>query len=292
MCCWQVKTTDVIMSVHFIQTRFYFHQPQTPGSVKRKNVDDAGVVQKQKYKKVALSVDDVEELDPEVSISTRCFPRCQVTSSNLDLVLTSSFSQVDAIDDTAVKKMILKFEKRTSKNQEMRIKFPDVPEKWAVMPNKCDWRVVVLSFNSTKFLLQICRVRNRAKWGDTGNARTCHSSRVLQYLNRAEYRAVSPTSSEPREYGHIHSRRWSAAGTLQMISLSMSVNTVSLLLVWLWCQELTEVDTLNENEEGADALLDVLLEGQITALLIQNMERLDESVKEEADGVYNSLGEP
>lgn len=77
-----------------------------------------------------------------------------------------------------------------------------------------------------------------------------------------------------------------------MISLSMSVNTVSLLLVWLWCQELTEVDTLNENEEGADALLDVLLEGQITALLIQNMERLDESVKEEADGVYNSLGEP
>lgn len=74
MCCWQVKTTDVIMSVHFIQTRFYFHQPQTPGSVKRKNVDDAGVVQKQKYKKVALSVDDVEELDPEVSISTRCFP--------------------------------------------------------------------------------------------------------------------------------------------------------------------------------------------------------------------------
>ena len=60
----------------------------------------------------------------------------------------------------------------------------------------------------------------------------------------------------------------------------------------MWCQELTEVDTLNENEEGADALLDVLLEGQITALLIQNMERLDESVKEEADGVYNSLGEP
>jgi len=50
------------------------------------------------------------------------------------------------------------------------------------------------------------------------------------------------------------------------------------------------VDTLNENEDGADLLVNSLLDGQITALLIQNMERLDETVKEEADGVYNSLG--
>ena len=55
-------------------------------------------------------------------------------------------------------------------------------------------------------------------------------------------------------------------------------------------QELTEVDTLNEAEDAADSLVDALLEGQVTALLIQNMERLDETVKEEADGVYNSLG--
>jgi len=53
---------------------------------------------------------------------------------------------------------------------------------------------------------------------------------------------------------------------------------------------LTEVDTLNDNEDAAEGLIDALLEGQITALLIQNMERLDESVKEEADGVHNSLG--
>lgn len=55
-------------------------------------------------------------------------------------------------------------------------------------------------------------------------------------------------------------------------------------------QELTEVDTLNEADDAADGLIDALLEGQVTALLIQNMERLDETVKEEADGVYNSLG--
>lgn len=34
----------------------------------------------------------------------------------------------------------------------------------------------------------------------------------------------------------------------------------------------------------------VQVEGQVVALLVQNLERLDESVKEEADGVHNTLG--
>ena len=32
------------------------------------------------------------------------------------------------------------------------------------------------------------------------------------------------------------------------------------------------------------------VEGQVVALLVQNLERLDENVKEEADGVHNTLG--
>ena len=32
------------------------------------------------------------------------------------------------------------------------------------------------------------------------------------------------------------------------------------------------------------------LEGQVVAMLVQNLERLDENVKEEADGVHNTLG--
>uniref|UniRef100_A0A8B9JFS4 Beta-catenin-like protein 1 n=1 Tax=Astyanax mexicanus TaxID=7994 RepID=A0A8B9JFS4_ASTMX len=54
-------------------------------------------------------------------------------------------------------------------------------------------------------------------------------------------------------------------------------------------QELTDIDTLHESEEGAEVLIDALLEGQVVALLVQNMERLDETVKEEADGVHNTL---
>jgi beta-catenin-like protein 1 len=35
----------------------------------------------------------------------------------------------DVLDDTALKRMVLQFEKRALRNQEMRIKFPDSPEK-------------------------------------------------------------------------------------------------------------------------------------------------------------------
>ncbi|ELW69631.1 Beta-catenin-like protein 1 [Tupaia chinensis] len=54
-------------------------------------------------------------------------------------------------------------------------------------------------------------------------------------------------------------------------------------------QELTDIDTLHESEEGAEVLIDALVDGQVVALLVQNLERLDESVKEEADGVHNTL---
>jgi beta-catenin-like protein 1 len=87
--------------------------------------------------------------------------------------------------------------------------------------------------------------------------------------------------------------------------LDISIAVVDLL------QEMTDVDTLTESEEGANVLIDALvgvqvlspewslalpycdfqLQGQVTALLIQNMERLDETVREEADGVHNSLGD-
>uniref|UniRef100_A0A672P108 Beta-catenin-like protein 1 n=1 Tax=Sinocyclocheilus grahami TaxID=75366 RepID=A0A672P108_SINGR len=78
--------------------------------------------------------------------------------------------------------------------------------------------------------------------------------------------------------------RQKAKGTHFSISEYISIVVVDLL------QELTDIDTLHESEEGAEVLIDALLEGQVVALMVQNMERLDETVKEEADGVYNTLG--
>ena len=47
--------------------------------------------------------------------------------------------QVDTLDDTNMKKLLLQFEKRVYKNQEMRIKFPDMPEKYKNIYNTCHY---------------------------------------------------------------------------------------------------------------------------------------------------------
>lgn len=54
-------------------------------------------------------------------------------------------------------------------------------------------------------------------------------------------------------------------------------------------QELTDSDTLTENEDSTLVFLDALLEQQAISLLTQNLDRLDESNKDEADGVHNTL---
>jgi len=55
-------------------------------------------------------------------------------------------------------------------------------------------------------------------------------------------------------------------------------------------QELTDIDTLNESEEGTTALVQALAAQQICALLVQNLERLnDTSSREESDGMHNTL---
>lgn len=55
-------------------------------------------------------------------------------------------------------------------------------------------------------------------------------------------------------------------------------------------QDLTDVDVMYESMDGADVLITALLEQQVCALLVQNLERLDETIKEESSGVHNTLG--
>ncbi len=47
---------------------------------------------------------------------------------------------------------------------------------------------------------------------------------------------------------------------------------------------------MHESNEGANTLIEALFKNEICALLVQNLERLDESVKEESEGVHKSLG--
>lgn len=57
-----------------------------------------------------------------------------------------------------------------------------------------------------------------------------------------------------------------------------------------YLKELTDVDTLNESEGGAAKLIDVLVADQLIETLVQqSIERLDETIKDEADAIHNAL---
>ncbi|KAL3280726.1 hypothetical protein HHI36_003962 [Cryptolaemus montrouzieri] len=148
-------------------------------------------------------------------------------------------TQGEVVDEAAIKKIILNFEKRSLRNREMRIKFPDAPEKF--MESEVE---------------------------------------LHEMLQEMRILATAP------DYYPLLVKLQVIPSLLELLShdnSDIAVATVELL------QELSDVDILHESEEGAEALIESLLEHQIIALLIQNLERLDETVKEEADGVHNTL---
>jgi len=144
-----------------------------------------------------------------------------------------------ALDETGIKKILLAFEKKTTKNQELRIKFPDQPEKF--MESEMELHDAVQEMHHVATVPSLYH--------------------VLVELN-----CVS-----------------SMLGLLSHENTDISVGVVALV------QELTDVDTLTESEEGANALIQSLLDNQICALLVSNLDRLDESVREEGEGVHNTL---
>uniref|UniRef100_A0A8C9KKE0 Beta-catenin-like protein 1 n=1 Tax=Panthera tigris altaica TaxID=74533 RepID=A0A8C9KKE0_PANTA len=144
----------------------------------------------------------------------------------------------EPLDESSVKKMILTFEKRSYKNQELRIKFPDNPEKF--MESELDLNDIIQEMHVVATMPDLYH--------------------LLVELNAVQ----------------------------SLLGLLGHDNTDILSDL---SAELTDIDTLHESEEGAEVLIDALVDGQVVALLVQNLERLDESVKEEADGVHNTLGE-
>ncbi|KAK3240256.1 hypothetical protein CYMTET_49893 [Cymbomonas tetramitiformis] len=76
----------------------------------------------------------------------------------------------------------------------------------------------------------------------------------------------------------------SILGMLSHDNTDIAVDTVAVL------NELTDGDVIEECKEEAQALVDELLENNALELLVQNLARLDESVPEEAQGVFNTLG--
>ena len=49
------------------------------------------------------------------------------------LKLVEQDESAETLDETSLKRMILKFDKCVLKNQELRVKFPDAPEKYGLI---------------------------------------------------------------------------------------------------------------------------------------------------------------
>lgn len=145
----------------------------------------------------------------------------------------------DFLDEAGLKKMILLFEKRNLRNQEMRIKFPDNPERF--MESEIDLHAMITELKAVATVPDL-------------------------YPLLVQLHAV-PSLLE----------------LLAHQNTDISVAIVDLL------QELTDVNILHESLDGADVLVEALQRQQISALLVQNLDRLNEAVKEESDGVHNTL---
>jgi len=137
------------------------------------------------------------------------------------------------------RRLVLKFDKVSLRNQELRVKFPDAPDKFMQ--------------SEVELHESIQELRSLATAPDL-------------YPMLVELGCVK-----------------SFLGLLSHENADVAVAAVDLL------QELTDVDTLNESEEGAEALVESLANQQACPLLVQNLERLDESVREEAEGVHATL---
>ncbi|CAG9782922.1 unnamed protein product [Diatraea saccharalis] len=146
----------------------------------------------------------------------------------------------EVLDDTAVKKLVLNFEKKTLRNREMRIKFPDQPEKF--MDSEIDLHEALQELSAVATVPD-------------------------QYPLLVELKCIN-----------------SLLELLSHDNTDISTKVVHVL------QELTDVDILNESEEGAEELINALAEAECPALLLHNLARLDEQVPDERDAVHNTLG--
>lgn len=158
---------------------------------------------------------------------------------NIVKFVESEEADGDVLDEVGLKKLILLFEKKNLKNQEMRIKFPENPEKF--MESELDLHTVV-----------------------------------------QDLKAVATVPDLYPILVELH-------GVPSILELLAHPNTDIAVAVVDLLQELTDVDILGESREGAEVLLEALRKQQICALLVQNLERLNETVKEESDGVHNTL---
>lgn len=141
--------------------------------------------------------------------------------------------------DCSLKQLLLSFEKKITKNQKMRMKFPDEPEKFL------------------------------------------ESEMELH----AEIQELYAVAASPELYPVLVQAGAVASilGCLTHENTDISIAAIGLL------QEMTEVDTLEDQLDEAEVFINAFKQSQGLELVVQNLSRLNESSDEDAQGVQQSL---
>lgn len=182
---------------------------------------------------------DIKPQEEEESLSFRSPGQAEIEKLNIMRYVENEAADVDILNEAGLRKLVLIFEKRVLRNQEMRIKFPENPEK----------------FMETELELH----------------------EVLQQLH-----AIATVPDLYPLFVDLHA-------VPSLLELLAHPNTDISVTVCDLLQELTDVDILHESIEGAEVLIEALRKQQVCALLVQNLDRMDETEKEEAKGVHDTL---
>uniref|UniRef100_A0A1B0D9P9 Beta-catenin-like protein 1 N-terminal domain-containing protein n=1 Tax=Phlebotomus papatasi TaxID=29031 RepID=A0A1B0D9P9_PHLPP len=182
---------------------------------------------------------DLKPQEEEESLSFRSPGQAEIEKLNIMRYVENEAADVDILNEAGLRKLVLIFEKRVLRNQEMRIKFPENPEK----------------FMETELELH----------------------EVLQQLH-----AIATVPDLYPLFVDLHA-------VPSLLELLAHPNTDISVTVCDLLQELTDVDILHESIEGAEVLIEALRKQQVCALLVQNLDRMDETEKEEAKGVHDTL---
>lgn len=213
--------------------------PKRPNQEDLSDHEDGSAVDKQQHRSASKRYKTAEDVRTHL-LQTPAEP--QITEEERQNIL-KYVEEEDAageiLDEGGLRKMILLFEKRNLRNQEMRIKFPDAPEKF--MESEVELHTMIEEMKVVATVPDL-------------------------YPLLVDLNAI-PSLLE----------------LLAHQNTDISVAVVDLL------QELTDADILHESPEGAETLIESLRKQQVSALLVQNLDRLDETVKEESDGVHNTL---
>ncbi|XP_065185882.1 beta-catenin-like protein 1 [Sycon ciliatum] len=158
--------------------------------------------------------------------------------------------EAPSLDSVSVKKMLLAFDRKVLKNREMRIKYPDTPQKFLESEMEVHDDLQQLHALSTVPQLYPLLV----------------DSNIITSL-------LSLLSHDNSDIA------------LAVIDLLHELTDVDVVR-----QAEEEEDDEEDEASGAKMLIDALLQGNCLAHFVQNMERLDEKQRDDGDGVHNTLG--